>query len=76
MDVYVLGFYGNISQKGTYLHTQVLVYGQERAKTASGKPLSTKTSKARKSGQGYKGKKGNRKVKGKGINKFLTNSIQ
>jgi hypothetical protein len=57
MGVYVLGYYGNNSQKGTYLHTQVLGYRPERAKTTSGRPLSTKTSKARKSGQGNKEKK-------------------
>jgi hypothetical protein len=51
VGVYVLGYCGNNSQKVSYLYIQVLVYRLERAKTTSGRPLSTKNSKARKSGE-------------------------
>jgi hypothetical protein len=51
VGVFVLGYYGNSSQKVSYLYIQVLVYRLERAKTTSGRPLSTKNSKARKSGE-------------------------
>ena len=60
VGVFVLGYCGNNSQKVSYLYIQVLVYRLERAKTTSGRPLSTKNSKARKSGEREKKKK-NRK---------------
>jgi hypothetical protein len=56
VDIYVLGYYGNSSQEGTSLNTQVLLYRPEREKT-SGRRLSTKNSKARKSGQEKKWRK-------------------
>jgi len=51
VGVFVLGYCGNNSQKVSYLYIQVLVYRLERAKTTSGRPLSTKNSKPRKSGE-------------------------
>jgi len=54
----------------------VLVYRLERAKTTSGRPLSTKNSKARKSGEKKRRTEKNGKSEEKRINEFLTRSIQ
>jgi len=61
VGVFVLGYCGNNSQKVSYMYIQVLVYRLERAKTTSGRPLSTKNSKARKSGEKKKKKKKKKK---------------
>jgi len=74
VGVFVLGYCGNNWQKVSYLYIQVLVYRLERAKTTSGRPLSTKNSKARKSGKKRTEKNG--KSQEKRINEILTRSIQ
>ena len=78
VGVFVLGYCGNNSQKVSYLYIQVLVYRLERAKTTSGRPLSTKNCKARKSGEREKKRRTekNGKSEEKRINEFLTRSIQ
>lgn len=75
VGVYVLGYYGNNSQEGAYLHTQVLGYRPERANQRQGDLFQLKLLKPGNPRKEIE-RKSNRKVQEKDINEFLTNSIQ